>query len=329
MAFIRSSATALPPHRIPQAAARAAYASIFGNGSKLTVFDHAGVESRCFAHELEYYLREQPFSRRNADYVREGVLLAERAILAALKRAGRTVRDIDHLVLVTTTGLATPSLDALLCHKMGFRSDVVRHPLFGIGCAGGVAAVARAAKLLGPRERALVVSVELCSQTFRIRDGSLVSLVGAALFGDGAAALVMEGDAIGSGAKVVDSRAELFPDSQDVMGWEFVDDGMKLVMSSDIPGVVRELAMPAVERFRAGRRVDHWVLHPGGPKVLAAYGLDEAAIAPSRESLRTIGNLSSAAVLFVLDGVEPKPGQTALMAAVGPGFGVEMAYLQW
>jgi alkylresorcinol/alkylpyrone synthase len=206
----------------------------------------------------------------------------------------------------------------------------MRHPLFGIGCAGGVAGVTRAARLLGPRERALLVSVELCSQTFRIRDGSLVSLVGAALFGDGAAAVVMEGDAIATGgARVVAGAAELFPQTENVMGWEFADDGMKLVMSADIPGVVRELAVPAIERFRAGRRVDHWVLHPGGPKVLAAYGLGEGAIAPARTSLRTVGNLSSAAVLFILSGVAAKSGETGLMAAVGPGFGIEMAFLQW
>ena len=328
MAFIRSTATALPPNRIPQAAVRAAYASVFGDSAKLSVFDHTGVETRHFAHPLDYYVRERSFSERNGDYIREGTALAERAIRLALERAARTVRDIDHLVFVTTTGLATPSLDALLCHSMGFRCDVVRHPLFGIGCAGGVAAVARAARLLGPHERAIVLSVELCSQTFRIHDGSLTSLVGVALFGDGAAALVLEGDAIGSGARVVESRAELVPDSQEVMGWEFVDDGMKLVMSSAIPSVVRERAVPAVERFRAGRRVDHWVLHPGGPRVLDAYGLN-GELAAARESLRTVGNLSSAAVLFILDEVKAERGETGLMAAVGPGFGVEMAWLEW
>ena len=327
MARIRAAAIALPSHRIDQAAAKAVYGAIFGNGSKLQVFDHAGVATRWFVHPLEYYLQERPFSVRNRDYVTEGLLLAERVAGEALARAGIRSADVDHLLFVTTTGLATPSLDALLCQKMGMRAGVVRHPLFGIGCAGGAAAIARAAQVLRPGQRALVVSVELCSQTFRRSDDSLTGLVGAALFGDGAAALVVDDGA--EGAEIVESASELFPGTERVMGWEFSDDGMKLVMSPEIPQVVKELVVPAVDRFLRGRPVTHWVLHPGGPRVLEAYGRREAELGPARESLREHGNLSSAAVLFLLARIVPKRGETALVAAVGPGFGVEMSYLRW
>ena len=332
MPRIRSIATVLPPHRILQPDAKAAYRTIFGEGARLSIFDHSGVDARYFVHPLDYHLDGRSFAERNRDWLAGGLDLAGRAIRDALERAQLAPADIDHLFFVTTTGLATPSLDALLCHRMGFRPDVTRHPYFGIGCAGGAGALRRAADALRgrPSQRALVLSVELCSQTFRKQDDSVVNLVGAALFGDGAAALVIEGDAVASaGPEIVDSAGELFPDSQRLMGWEFENDGLKLVLSAEIPQVIRDTALPAVRRFLRGRPVTHWVLHPGGTKVLEAYGRSEAEIAPARDSLREHGNLSSAAVLFILARIAPKPGDTALVAAVGPGFGIEMTYLRW
>lgn len=332
MPRLRSIATSLPPHRISQAEAREACRKLFGEAARPSFFDNAGVETRYFANPLPYYLDGHGFARRNRDWLDRGLELAERAARGALERTGLQPSDIDHLVFVTTTGLATPSLDALLAHRMGFRGDLLRHPYFGIGCAGGAASIGRAAALLraNPSQRALILSVELCSQTFRNSDPSLVNQVGAALFGDGAAAAVVEGDGVASGgAEIVDSRSLLFPGSEDVMGWKFEDDGLKLVLSAGIPGVVRESAMPEVRRFLAGRPVTHWALHPGGTRVLDAYGLGVAEMAASRASLREHGNLSSAAVLFILARLAPAAGETALVAAVGPGFGVEMAYLRW
>jgi alkylresorcinol/alkylpyrone synthase len=277
---------------------------------------------------VEYYVAGRNFAERNRDWIAAGLELGERAAGEALARAGLRAAEIDHFFFVTTTGLATPSLDALLAHRLGCRSDIVRHPLFGIGCAGGAAMLGRAAAVLRaePSKRALLLSVELCSQTFRSADGSMTNLVGAALFGDGAAAVVVDGGGA-AGFRIADAASELFAGSERVMGWEFGGDGMRLVMSPEIPAVVRELAMPAVRRFVAGRSVAHWVLHPGGPRVLEAYGLDEASLAPARRSLREHGNLSSAAVLFELAEVEARPGDAAVVAAVGPGFGIEMAYL--
>jgi alkylresorcinol/alkylpyrone synthase len=256
MARIRSVATALPPHRVDQATAREACRRLWGDHRLLAIFNHAGVETRYFAHTPEYYLDGLTFERRNRDWIAQAVVLGERAARAALEMAGLRPVDVDRFWFSTTTGLATPSLDALLCHRMGFRPDVVRQPLFGIGCAGGAAALARAsmALLAAPSRRALVLSVELCSQTFRSRDDSVVNLVGSALFGDGAAAAVVEGDGVATGgAEIVDSAVELLSASSGVMEWTFENGGMKLVLSAEIPTVVRDRVVPSLDRFLAKR----------------------------------------------------------------------------
>jgi alkylresorcinol/alkylpyrone synthase len=333
MPRIRSVATALPPHRLNQPDAMEACRRALGDDRLLAVFKRSGVDTRYFAFPPEYYLNGHTFAERNRDYIEQAVALGERAIRDALEKADAGPRDIDHFFFVTTTGLATPSVDARLAHRLGMRADVSRNPLFGIGCAGGAAAIARASRMRG---RSLVLSVELCGQTFRNRDRSPENYVGAALFGDGAAAVVIDGSS--QGPEIVACASELFPGTQGVMGWDFVDDGLKLVLTKEVPKVMERDVAPAVDRFLASRglsrgRVDHFILHPGGRRVLETYrtalGLRPWQLRPARECLRTVGNLSSAAVLFVLASIEAKRGDVGLMAAVGPGFAVEMVLLRW
>ncbi len=312
-----------------------------GDHRLLDVFARSGVETRYFAFPPSYYVEARTFEQRNRDFVQQALVLGERAIRDALQCADVPPQGIDHFYFVTTTGLATPSVDAQLAHQLGLRRDVFRNPLFGIGCAGGAAAIARASEVLRgrPRERALVLSVELCGQTFRRSDTSAENYVGAALFGDGAAAAVIAGDDISrAGPVVVATGAELFPETGHVMGWDFKDDGMKLVLTQEVPATIEKHVLPAVTRFLAGhglerRHVRHFILHPGGTRVLRAYrdvmGLTDEQVRPSRECLRTVGNLSSAAVLFVLASIRAEPGDVGIMAAVGPGFAVEMSLLRW
>jgi alkylresorcinol/alkylpyrone synthase len=338
-ARIASTATALPENRVTQKEAREACARFFRDRPRLLglleLFDRAGVGDRYLSFPVSYYFENHPFSKRNADYVEQAVRLGSRAVREALDKARLLPKDVDQFYFTTTTGLATPSVDTLIAAELGFRADCQRNPLFGIGCAGGAAMLGRAAQAL--RGRALLLSVELCAQTFRPHDASPVNLVGAALFGDGAAAAVI--DRGGEGPEIAAWDSELFEGTREAMGWDFVDDGFRLVLSKSVPGIVVEKVAPATKRILeswgvAVGDVRHWALHPGGAKVLeaweAAFGID---VRWSRESLRRVGNLSSAAVLFILQDIlksgAPRAGDRGVVAAVGPGFALEAALLKW
>ncbi len=348
MPRILSLATAVPPHRLDQAHARVEMARLARGRPEIErlvpVFDRSGVETRYLVHPPEWYLEPRGFEERNREYVSRGLELAEQAARSCLAAASTRAEDIDHLFLVTTTGLATPSLDALLAARLGMRATVRRWPLFGLGCAGGAGALTRARDVLGisPTARALVVSVEVCSLVFSRHAMTATDLVGVALFGDGAAAVLLAGDGDGAdGVGIVGARTRLFPEAQHLMGWNFTSDGMRLVLSRDIPAFVSTQAAPEVRDFLTSHGTSvadmtHYVLHPGGPKVMSTYrsafGLPEEAVRVARESMRRFGNLSSASVLFMLNDVmssHPAPGDTGLMLALGPGFACEMLLLQW
>jgi len=349
MAQIESMATALPPHVVPQSVARAAYSLLFARtpgASRLKdLFDHSGVERRHFSFPPTYYLSGKSFDRRNDDWVEKGLELSEKAARACLERAGVEPGQIDHLILATTTGLATPSLDALLVPRLGLRPGVRRWPLFGLGCAGGAGALVRADEVLRghPDQRALVISVELCGQNFTPKATDPVDAVGGALFGDGSAAVLVAGEGAGApGPRVAATGSVLFEDSKHIMGWRFTSDGMRLVLSKEVTALVRKKFRPVAEEFLAANQlglgdITHWILHPGGRAIIEAYegalGLADGALSWARSSLAKVGNLSSASVLFVLEdvlqGASLKEGDRAFLAAPGPGFGVEMMVLAW
>lgn len=348
MPRILSVATAVPPHRLDQAHARAEMARLAQGHPDIErlvpVFDRSGVETRYLVHPPEWYLAPRGFEERNREYAARGLELAEQAARRCLEAASTAADAIDHIFLVTTTGLATPSLDALLVARLGMRATVRRWPLFGLGCAGGAGALTRARDVLAisPKARVLVVSVEICSLVFSRHAMTATDLIGVALFGDGAAAVLLGGDDHdGSGIEIVGARTRLFPETEHLMGWNFTDDGMRLVLSRDIPAFVSTQAAPEVQDFVGSHGTSvagmtHYVLHPGGPKVMATYrsafGLPEEGVRVARESMRRYGNLSSASVLFMLNDVvarKPAAGDTGLMLALGPGFACEMLLLRW
>ena len=348
MPRILSVATALPPHRLDQTRARAEMVRLAHGRPDIErlvpVFDRSGVETRYLVHPPEWYLTARGFEERNREYAARGLELAEQAARSCLVAASVSADEIDHIFFVTTTGLATPSLDALLVARLGMRPTVRRWPLFGLGCAGGAGALARACDVLAlaPTSRALVVSVELCSLVFSTHAMTATDLIGVALFGDGAAAVLLTGDGgEAGGIEVVGTRTRIFPEAQHLMGWNFTGDGMRLVLSRDIPAFVSAQAAPEVRDFMSSHGtsvsdVTHYVLHPGGPKVMSTYrsafGLPESGVRVARESMRRFGNLSSASVLFMLNDVVaagPATGDTGLMLALGPGFACEMLLLKW
>ena len=350
MPVIAAVATAVPPYRICQREVRDLAREWFRGHLPdieryLTVFDNAAIDTRYLAAPIEWYLRPHGFGEANDVFVETACRLGEDAARRCLERAGITPAEVDHIIVVTTTGLATPSIDARLMLLLGMHANTRRTPIWGLGCAGGLGGMARAQEYVRafPGHRALLVAVELCSLTMQFEDRSKQNLVAFSLFADGAAAVLIEGDEVArrAGPRVVDTSSTLFPDSLDLMGWDVVDAGFRVVFGSRIPSVVahhfRDLASELL--CRHGWRpedIRHHMYHPGGTKVLRAYdnalGLAPDALAHSRAVLRDYGNMSSATVLFVLErflsGDTVRPGDVGLLSAFGPGFTADLALIE-
>ena len=343
---------ALPRHFADQetliAALEAAWAREHFNAGRLAEIHRAAlVSGRHLALPMSEYAALHGFRERNDAFLRVGLEVGEAAVRDGLSRAGLAASDVDHLVFVTVTGVATPSLDARLVNRLGMKLSVKRTPIFGLGCLGGAAGLARAADVLRafPGETAVVLSVELCSLTIQKDDLSVANVVATGLFGDGAAAAVLAGGArpvSRPAPRVLATRAVFYPDTEWVMGWDVVDTGFKVVLSAKVPEVIEARIGADVDRFLADHgldrgRIRHWVAHTGGPKVLQAFeralGIGGDRTARSWRSLREVGNLSSASVLFVLadllDSGEAREGDLGLLAAMGPGFSAEMLLLRW
>ncbi|MBI3504277.1 MAG: type III polyketide synthase [Proteobacteria bacterium] len=347
---IRAVTRALPPHFVDQetliGALRDAWAEKHFNVDRLEELHRAvGVGGRYLAVPIDEYRALTTFRARNDAWVSAAVDFGEIATRGALDAAGLEPGDIDHICFVTVTGLATPSIDARLVNRIGFRTDITRTPIFGLGCVAGAAGTARVSDVLRawPRRRALLLSVELCSLTLQRDDVSVANIIASGLFGDGAAALVMEGGEVGAeGPQVVATASVFYPDTERVMGWDFVDTGFKVVLSAAVPDVVRQHIRGDVDDFLRAHQltrddITHWVAHTGGPRVLKAFEealeLPDRALERSWRSLHEVGNLSSASVLFVLSDLlasgEPRAGDLGLMIAMGPGFCAELVLLRW
>jgi alkylresorcinol/alkylpyrone synthase len=343
-------ATATPAHRTSQRDARSLAAQLFRetlaeDPRLLRVFENSEIEGRHTCMPLEWYGETHDFAEKNALYVEHAVPLSIVAARRALDRAGLAARDIDHIVFVSSTGLATPSVDAHLANQLPLRSDVRRTPIWGLGCAGGAAGLSRARDfaLADPSAVVLLIALELCTFTFQRNDLSKRNLIAASLFGDGAAAAVITGAAVsrGPGLSLLASQSTLWPDSLDVMGWTVDGTGLHVVFSKDIPTIVRDRVRPGLAAFLGAHglgleTLEHIVAHPGGVKVLRAYAealeRDPATFRHSRDVLREHGNMSSPTCLFVLERFvqagEICPGEHAVVAALGPGFSSEYVLMR-
>lgn len=349
----------LASHRYPQSELTAAIADLCEldpSGRRLLARLHesAGVRTRHLALPLPRYAELSGFGQSNDAFIETASELAESAARSALTAAGLGPRDVDVVLTTTVTGIAVPALDARLANRIGFRSDIRRLPLFGLGCVGGAAGIARAHDVLAEHETGLLISVELCSLTWQPGDSSTANLVASALFGDGAAAVVLVGggrpepatEPAGqrhpNGPMVLATRSVLYPETERVMGWDVSDTGFRVVLGADVPDVVRANLGRDVETFLADHdlspdRIDRWICHPGGPKVLEAVGdalrLPTDALALTRESLSRIGNVSSASVLHVLHDTllrrPADPGSYGMLLAMGPGFCSELVLLRF
>ena len=339
-----SVATAVPEHVLHQADVQQRLRTIFRETAVdaerfLPVFDNAGIDTRYSSVPLDWFEQDHRWSDRNPLYLESAVALLEQATCRALAAAGLSCSDIDGIVAVSTSGIATPSLDALLMERMAFRRDVFRLPIFGLGCAGGVLGLARAARLAkaSPHERILFLVVEPCGLTFCRNDRSKSNIVATALFGDGAAAAVVS--CTGEGPALTATGEHTWSDTLDVMGWGVEDEGLRVIFSRDIPSLIRERFRPVLDDFLARHAlglgdIDHWLCHPGGAKVLDALedvlDCQRGSLGHSRAVLRDYGNMSAVTVMFVLARALGNGGigRRSLMSALGPGFTVGFLMLE-
>jgi alkylresorcinol/alkylpyrone synthase len=338
-----SLVTASPPHELRQsdvaAAARWLFQDRFPQFERMApVFETTGIRARQAVRPIEWFFEPRDWAERNAAYLDGAVQLYRRAAAEALEAAGVRGCDIDTLVTVSSTGISTPSLEARCAGELGFRAGARRVPVFGLGCAGGVTGLSLAARLAAaePGSRVLLVCLELCTLSFRLERPSKADIVATALFGDGAAACVLQaGD--GGFAQLAGAAEHTWPDSLDIMGWRVDPEGLGVIFAQSIPPFARRHVRPAMDEMLAGQGlvaadVDRFLCHPGGTKVVealeTALDLGQGALDIERAVLADHGNMSAPTVLFVLDrargaGLRPR----SVLTALGPGFTASTATL--
>ncbi|WP_131114436.1 type III polyketide synthase [Lichenihabitans psoromatis] len=344
LAHLQSVATASPPFVFKQSdVARVAttmFSDRYADFDRLSrVFETSGIVTRHAVRPMEWYAQPLGWPERTAAFIEGGEALFIEAATKALAAANLSAADVDTVVTVTSTGVATPSLEARVAARMGFRSDIGRVPVFGLGCAGGVSGVSIAARLAvaRPGTNVLLVVVELCTLSFRLDELTKANIVATALFGDGAAACVLRaGD---GGLAAIEAAGEhTWPDTLDIMGWSVDPQGFGVIFAQAIPPFARENVGPAVKSIlaRSGHRmsdVDRFVCHPGGRKVVSALEgaleLTPGSLDHERTVLASHGNMSAPTVLFVLDRViRAGLPDCSVLNAMGPGFTSSCAVLR-
>lgn len=350
-ARIAAVGRAFPPHYAPQdeliAALRDTWAGRYHNVDRIEKLHRSVlVGGRHLALPMAEYASLDSFTKANDAFIRVATDIGAEAVSAALTAAGAAPRDVDAIFFTSVTGIAAPSIDARLCNRLGFRGDIKRVPIFGLGCVAGAAGIARCADYVRgfPDHLAILVSVELCSLTLQRDDLSIPNLIATGLFGDGAACAVVRK---GEGPRIVATRSAFYPETEDVMGWRIGERGFRIVLSAEVPEMVSRHLRGDVDAFLADHGlsladIGVWVAHPGGPRVLEVmeqtfelppFATGGTALRRTWDSLRDVGNLSSASVLHVLADTlaapAPPDGTWGLMLAMGPGFCSELVLLRW
>ena len=343
-------ASAFPPHYYRQEQIAAALRLHWADGlDSPQAFDRllsrVGIDGRFLSLPLEEYDRLSGWGDANNHWIEVAEELGQQALCRALSRAGLTTDNLGALFFTSVTGIASPSIDARLINRLGLPRNIKRVPIFGLGCVGGAAGVARAADYVRayPDQVAALLSVELCSLTWQRGDTSVANIIASGLFGDGAAAALINGSNCETlGPEIIATRSSFYPGTQEVMGWDISEKGFQIVLSPDVPKVIQCYLAKDVDEFLADHdltraEIGTWIMHTGGPKVLeataAALNLPENALDVSWRCLRKLGNLSSASVLLVLEEFlhhrRPASGMYGIMAAMGPGFCAELLLLRW
>lgn len=313
-----------------------------------TVFDNTQIERRNFCVPLDFFLNNHTFKETNSIYQKIALQSSKDSVLKLLSETGVRKEEITDLIYVNSTGLATPSIDALIINELEMNYNINRYPVWGLGCVGGVSGISKANTIATANPDALVilVNVELCSLTFRKNDFSISNYIAASLFSDGVSSLLVAGNRIfdklfkasKQKVKISDTLAKLYHSSLNVMGWEFLDDGFKVIFSKDIPEIISTKVKVDIVDFLNNHKlsftdIDNIIAHPGGAKIIDSYrdsfNVLEDKLNNTRTVLKNYGNMSSASVIYVLNEFF-KNGFTSgqgLMLAVGPGFSSEVVLI--
>ncbi|MBU8916184.1 type III polyketide synthase [Bacillus sp. FJAT-29953] len=361
MPTILSVAEVIPPYEIKQTQATEFARELFSGSFKeigrlLKAFENGLIEKRHFVNPVGWFQENHSFEEKNNVYIESAVTLGRDAVVKCLDnnqflKKKIPYEDIDAIFYISTTGIATPSIEARIMNLLPFHLHTKRIPIWGLGCAGGAAGLARAFEycMAFPKAKVLVLSVELCSITFQQNDLSKSNLIGTSLFADGVACALICGDSCDIGdfrlkntyPSILAVQSALLPDSLDVMGWDIKNEGLFVRFSRDIPTIVHNWLKPVAEEFLHVHRlqidkIDYFIAHPGGKKVLDAYveslGIPASMTDVSLEVLKNFGNMSSATILYVLKQymeMDIPSGSNGLCAALGPGFSSEMLLLRW
>jgi alkylresorcinol/alkylpyrone synthase len=335
-AALVSLATSVPPHVFLQKDVLAAAWNVFGSrfpefGRFSSIFSNTGIVKRHGVKPFDWYLEPRGWPERTEAFLGGAEALFVDVAEKALASANLAGSDIDTVVTVCSTGIATPSLEARVARQMGFRSDVTRVPVFGLGCAGGASGLSIASRLAQsrPGTNVLLVTIELCTLALRLDELTKANIVAISLFGDGAAAIVLRaGD--GGATQIEDVGEHLWPDTLGIMGWSVDPEGFGVIFRRTIPDFVLSHLNPAVVQILARMRlsmadIDRFICHPGGAKVVSALetalALDQGSLGHERQIIADYGNMSSPTILFVLEQARAKglPARS-LLTALGPGF---------
>jgi alkylresorcinol/alkylpyrone synthase len=347
---IASAASAFPKNYYPQKFLLEQLQRYWGDRLKnpqmlARLHRNVAVEGRYLALPYEKYYDLHTWGDANNVWIQVAQELGEQALCRALHHAGLESKTLGALFFTSVTGISSPSIDALLINRMGLPANIKRLPIFGLGCVAGAAGIARASDYVRayPSQAAALVSVELCSLTIQRDNLTVANLISSGLFADGSAAVIVTGDDVNStGPEIVATRSVFYPQTEEMMGWKVSERGFDIVLSPEVPVLIRENLGTNVDAFLADhghKRSDigSWVLHTGGPKVLEATAdaldLHNGQLDASWACLKRVGNLSSASVLVVLEDVmknrRPEPGTLGILAAMGPGFCSELVLLKW
>jgi alkylresorcinol/alkylpyrone synthase len=361
MPAIISVSEVIPPFEIKQERVTEFARELFADTYKdierlLTAFQNGQIEKRHFVKDIDWFQEDHSFAEKNLAYIESAVDLGKKAVENCLNNGNFLkekipYEEIDAIFFISSTGIATPSIEARIMNLLPFQQHTKRVPIWGLGCAGGAAGLSRAFEycLAFPKAKVLVLSVELCSLTFQRNDFSKSNLIGTSLFADGIACALVCGDACNAAdycskrifPSIIATESTLMPDSLEVMGWELKNSGLFVMFSRDIPHIIETWLKPNVTEFLQKNKIeldqiDYFIAHPGGKKVLDAYesslGFPKAMTAVSREVLKQFGNMSSATIFYVLKQyleMEIPKGSYGICTALGPGFSSELLLLRW
>lgn len=310
----------------------------------LKMIEFAQVDRRYSIMPPEDVFKDFTFAERNQFYHKAAIELGTEVLGKALATAEWKPDEIDFIITTSCTGIMIPSVDAYLINALGLRQDVVRLPVTEMGCAAGISALIYAQNFLAanPGKKAAIVAIESPIATFQTQDFSMTNMVSAAIFGDGAAAVLLENEVRPGKPAIVDTAMYHFPDNIHMMGFDLVNTGLQLVLDVDVPETIaahfHDILLPFLARNKCTiEQVNHLVFHPGGKKIISMveslFEQHDQNLDTTKQVLREFGNMSSATVLFVLHEFMTKqqqhPGDTGLMLSFGPGFSAQTVLLNW